>query len=83
MSLDEFPGYTRSFALGLQARSGLHKLPRIVVGGEAAQIEQTQQRLPSAVFTGWSELGTALTQALGQEPPAVELHPQPEARAFL
>jgi hypothetical protein len=83
MSLDEFPGYTRSFALGLQARSGLHKVPRIIVGGEAAQVTQTQQRLPGAVFSNWDEMGGALAGALGQEPPAPELSPRAEARAFL
>lgn len=83
MSLDAFPGYTRSFALGLKARSGLHKLPRIIVGGEAAQVEQTRQRCPDAAYTDWAGLPAALSAALGQDPPPADAAPLPDVRAFL
>jgi hypothetical protein len=83
MSLDAFPGYTRSFALGLKARSGLHRLPRLIVGGEEAQVEQTKRRCPDAVYSDWDGLAAALTTTLGQEPPPADKAPLPEARAFL
>ena len=83
MSLDEFPGYTRSFAQVLKARSGLHKVPRLVVGGETDQVALTQQRVPEATYTTWESLPEALTATLGQEPPAANVPPIAEARAFL
>jgi hypothetical protein len=83
LSLDAFPGYTRSFALGLKAKSGLQKIPRIVVGGDETQVAQTRQRLPDAVFVDWAGLPAALIAALGQEPPPAEGEPRPDVRAFL
>jgi hypothetical protein len=83
LSIDAFPGYTRSFALGLKAKSGLAKIPRIVVGSAPAELEQMKQRLPGASFSDWDGLPAALTAALGKEPPPADAQPQPDVRAFL
>jgi hypothetical protein len=69
LSLDEFPGYTRQLALGLKAKSGLRHIPRVAVGGEAAQAQQLVQALPELAHCGWEDLRGCLAGVLGSAAP--------------
>lgn len=82
LSLDEFPGYTRSLALGLQAKSGLRSIPRICVGGEETQVAQLAQALPELQHCQWEGLRELLTEVLGAAPPPADAEPAPVVRAF-
>lgn len=82
LSLDEFPGYTRSFALGLKAKSGLRNIPRICVGGEESQVELLARALPDVPHCGWDKLQEKLAELHGGEPHAADIEPLPVVRAF-
>jgi hypothetical protein len=74
IDLSRIPSHGCDVALGLRKYKDTRHVPLVFVGGDPKKLERVKELLPDAVYTSWSEIGSALECAIAH-PPADPLVP--------
>lgn len=66
ISLDRLPAHGREVAITLRQTKATRHIPIVFAGGAAAKVAAVRKILPDAVYAEWSNINTALRQAIAR-----------------
>lgn len=68
IDLSRLPSHGREVALALRSSKGARHVPLVFVDGDPEKFSRLRELLPDAVYTTWSDIGSALTKAITEQP---------------
>jgi hypothetical protein len=68
IGLDRLPMQGRNVGIVLRTGKQTRHVPIVFAGGESAKVERVREVLPDATYTSWTDVASALKQAMARAP---------------
>lgn len=70
IDLGRLPSHGRDIGLHLRERKATRHVPLLFAGGDPQKVERVRELLPDAAYAPWSDIGSALRDAIANPPDA-------------